>query len=328
MLPLHLLFLLVCVWAGGEKTYLVKTGEPKSCDVSKHGCKNCTESDCTRENGCLWTKYTDSPDGPVFGFCDDHTVISPETDGPEHEMDMEVESDIKGSENCFCNRMRKHTVCGEDGVEYDTCTVRCAGVKIKNFGKCPKKGPCSGDKHGEICEKIGTSGELCRGPWPACGKKTGLCMYDVCKVFHTEPCSGKMPGDVCEVEGVSGPVCRGFWPHCGKKTGLCLNNVCKVFRTEPCAGKKKGDVCEVEGTAGPWCRSIWPACGKRTGRCTGPWGDVCKLENPGSGSDCSKRKDGAVCDPLCKAAFCKPNTGRCRKKRCVFVGQARPVARG
>merc|ERR1712142_716184 len=244
MLPLHLLFLVVSVWAGGEKTYLVKTGEPKSCDVSKNGCDNCTESHCTRENGCLWTQYTDSPDGPVFGFCQDYTVISPETDGPEDENEMmmnkKVESDVKS------------------------------------------RGPCSGEKHGEICEKIGTVSQWCRGPWPACGKKTGLCMYDVCK----------------------------------------------VFRTEPCAGKKKGDVCEVEGTAGTLCRAAWPLCGKRTGRCTGRWGDVCKLEAPGSGSDCSKRKEGAVCDPLCKAAFCKPNTGRYRKKRCVFVGSSRPVARG
>merc|ERR1712142_342548 len=142
MLPLHLLFLLVSVWAKSKKTYLVKTGEPKSCDVSKHGCKNCTESDCTQENGCLWTKYTDSPDGPVFGFCDDYTVISLETDEDiDGNEDMEVESDING--------------------------------------------PCSGEKHGEICEKIGTVSQWCRGPWPACGKKTGLCMYDVCKVFRT-----------------------------------------------------------------------------------------------------------------------------------------------
>merc|ERR1712240_181068 len=244
---------------------------------------------------------------------------------------------VFGSEPCAGKK--KGDVCEVEGTAGPWCrsiwpacgkrTGRCTGrwgdvCKLE----APGSGPCSGEKHGEICEKIGTVSQLCRGPWPACGKKTGLCMYDVCKVFRTEPCSGNKEGEICEVKGVSGPLCRGPWPLCGKKTGLCMNNVCKVFRTEPCAGKKKGDVCEVEGTAGPWCRSIWPACGKRSGRCSGRWGDVCKLEAPGSGSDCSKRKEGAVCDPLCKAAFCKPNTGRCRKKRCVFVGSSGPVARG
>merc|ERR1712142_1371987 len=268
MLHLHLLLLLVSVWAGGEKTYLVKTGEPKSCDVLKL-------SDCIPENGCIWLTG--------HGYCQAHSGLYPVTDGPVQENAMESESDIKS------------------------------------------QGSCYGKKEGGVCEKIGTAGPWCRAAWPICGKETGRCRHQECRIGD---CSGKKEGEICEVEGVSGPVCRGFWPHCGKKTGLCLNNVCKVFRTEPCAGKKKGDVCEVEGTAGPWCRSIWPACGKRSGRCSGRWGDVCKFEAPGSGSDCSKRKEGAVCDPLCKAAFCKPNTGRCRKKRCVFVGSSRPVARG
>merc|ERR1712042_137376 len=177
-----------------------------------------------------------------------------------------------------------------------------------------------GKREGDRCDTV------CRAIW--CGPNTGRCRNQRCILEKKEapgPCSGEKHGEICEKIGTVSQLCRGPWPACGKKTGLCMYDVCKVFRTEPCAGKKKGDVCEVEGTAGPWCRSIWPACGKRTGRCTGRWGDVCKFEAPGSGSDCSKRKEGAVCDPLCKAAFCKPNTGRCRKKRCVFVGS---IARG
>merc|ERR1712142_1259942 len=38
-------------------------------------------------------------------------------------------------------------VCGEDGVQYDICTIQCAGVKEKCGGKCP----CEGKQEGENC---------------------------------------------------------------------------------------------------------------------------------------------------------------------------------
>ena len=36
--------------------------------------------------------------------------------------------------------MLKPLVFGRDGLKYDTCTVKCAWVKIESFGNCPKKG--------------------------------------------------------------------------------------------------------------------------------------------------------------------------------------------
>merc|ERR1712142_114546 len=181
MLHLHLLFLLVSVWAEGEKTYLVKTGEPKSCDVLKL-------SDCIPENGCIWLTG--------HGYYQAHSGLYPVTDGPVQENAMESESDIKS------------------------------------------QGSCSGKKEGAVCEKIGTAGPWCRAAWPICGKETGRCRHQECRIGD---CSGKKEGAVCEVYGKSGTKCRVAWPTCGTRTGRCRNNVCNIG---PCSGKD-GDACQI-----------------------------------------------------------------------------------
>merc|ERR1712142_1190258 len=213
MLHLHLLLLLVSVWAGGEKTYLVKTGEPKSCDVLKL-------SDCIPENGCIWLTG--------HGYCQAHSGLYPVTDGPVQENAMESESDIKSQGSC--SGKKEGAVCEVYGKSGTKCRVAWPTCGIKT-GRCRNNvcniGPCSG-KDGDACQ----IGRGCFAGWlSGCGKKTGRCRDHVCEPSGSGPCSGEKHGEICEKIGTVSELCRGPWPACGKKTGLCMYDVCKVFRS-------------------------------------------------------------------------------------------------
>merc|ERR1712142_102877 len=142
--------------------------------------------------------------------------------------------------NDSCKRKIKSPVCGEDGKEYNDCTVKCAGVKVKCLGKCP----CEGRKEGDACGRWTVSyGECAEGLTcvpnntiaPGFCKKKGC--HECNEKFHLPVCGtdGRQYDNLCLAN------CKGVAVQCN---GECPCDK-KERRLKDCTDKKWGEWCAL-----------------------------------------------------------------------------------
>merc|ERR1712142_787354 len=229
--------------------------------------------------------------------------------------------------NDSCKRKIKSPVCGEDGKEYNDCTVKCAGVKVKCLGKCP----CEGRKEGDACGRWTVSYGECAEGLTCVSNNTiapGFCKKPGChqcnEKFHQPICGtdGRQYGNLClaNCKGVA-VQCNGECP-CDKKErilkdctdkkwgewcALCKNktlacdgwcihpprprtpNIYCQPQLDDCIGKKEGDNCTL--------------CPQKISECSGECQMRTGTEPPISIVWCMPRKKGCSCpdiyQPVC-----------------------------